>query len=152
MATEMNSVSENLRSALIRDFKTFYSQPDIAGLEGIDRIYTQDIEFRDPAHAIYGRLALKTYLRSLYGSTTDISFEYLDEQIGENSASVMWQMKFSHPRLGGGKPLKVRGMTLIRFTDRIYYHEDFFDLGAMLYQHVPVLGAVVRHLKRRLSP
>jgi hypothetical protein len=45
----------------------------------------------------------------------------------------------------------VRGVTLIRFTDRIYYHEDFFDLGAMLYQHVPVLGSVIRYLNNRMS-
>jgi hypothetical protein len=63
----------------------------------------------------------------------------------------MWQMTFSHPRLRRGKALKVRGMTLIRFTDRIYYHEDFYDLGAMLYQHIPLLGTAVRHINRRLS-
>jgi hypothetical protein len=60
-------------------------------------------------------------------------------------------MTFSHSGLNGGKPVQVRGVTLIRFTDRIYYHEDFFDLGAMLYQHVPVLGSVIRYLNNRLS-
>lgn len=151
MATEMNSVSENLRSALIRDFKSFFLQPDLAGLDSIDRVYTQDVEFHDPAHSIYGRLALKTYLRGLYESTKDIRFEYQDEQISENSATIVWYMHFSHPRLQGGKPLKVRGITLIRFTDRVYYHEDFYDLGAMLYQHIPVLGGAVRFINKRLA-
>jgi hypothetical protein len=109
------------------------------------------VEFRDPAHALHGRLAVKNYLRSLYASTKYIKFDYLEEQIGEHTATIVWQMTFSHTSLNSGNPVEVRGVTLIRFTDRIYYHEDFFDLGAMLYQHVPVLGSVIRYINNRLS-
>ena len=151
MATDMNSVSENLRAALLNDFKDFYRKPGLAALESIDRIYTQDVEFRDPIHAIHGRLGVKNYLRGLYTSSDDMSFEYLDEQVSDNTATIVWQMTFCHKKLAGGKPVQVRGITLIRFTDRIYYHEDFFDVGAMLYQHVPVLGSVVRYINNRLS-
>jgi hypothetical protein len=151
MATEMNSVSENLRAALLNDFKDFYRQPDLAALENIDRIYTQDIEFRDPVHAIHGRLGVKNYLRGLYANTSTMNFVYLDEQVSENMATIVWNMTFAHNKLKGGKPIEVRGITQIRFTDRIYYHEDFFDLGAMLYQNVPVLGSVIRYINKRLS-
>jgi hypothetical protein len=151
MATNMNSVSDNLRAALIRDFKDFYRQPDIAGLDNIDRIYTQDVEFHDPANSLYGRLAVKNHLRSLYSNTRNIRFDYKDEQIGENSATINWVMHFSHPSLKRGAPLQVKGITIIRFTDRIFYHEDFFDLGALIYQHIPLLGMAVRYINRRLS-
>lgn len=151
MATNMTSISDSLRTALLNDFKAFYRQPAVATLDNIDRIYTQDIEFRDPVHVIHGRLGVKNYLRSLYASTSDMRFEYLEEQVGANSATIVWQMNFSHPKLKGGKPVEVRGITMIRFTDKIYYHEDFFDLGAMLYQHVPVLGSLVRYVNQRLS-
>lgn len=151
MATEMHSVSDNLRTALMNDFKDFYRSPGVTTLENIQRVYTQDVEFRDPAHALHGRLAVKNYLRSLYTNTKYIRFEYLEEQIAENTATIVWQMSFSHSRLNGGEPVEVRGVTLIRFTDRVYYHEDFFDLGAMLYQHVPVLGSVIRYINRRLN-
>ncbi|MDO8909494.1 MAG: nuclear transport factor 2 family protein [Pseudohongiella sp.] len=151
MATDMNSVSENLRAALLNDFKEFYRHPGVAALDNIDRIYTQDVEFRDPVHAIHGRLGVKNYLRSLYASSSGMSFTYLDEQIANHTATIVWNMTFSHKKLKGGKPIEIRGVTLIRFTDRIYYHEDFFDLGAMLYQHVPVLGWLIRYINNRLS-
>ena len=151
MATEMSSVSESLRAALIKDFKAFFRQPDIAGLETIDRIYTQDVEFHDPIHSLHGRLAVKNYLRSLYSTTRDIRFEYLEEQVSDNNATIVWHMRFRHPRLNGGQEVQVRGVTVVRFTDRIYYHEDFYDLSAMLYQHIPVLGSVVRFINRRLA-
>lgn len=138
------------KSTLLQDFKAFYQEANISSLERLDRIYTQDVEFRDPLHTILGILALKSYIKNLYANSNRIEFEYTDEQRGENSATITWYMKFSHSALAGGKIVKLRGITQIRFTDRIYYQEDFYDLGAMLYQHIPVLGAIVRFVNRRV--
>jgi hypothetical protein len=151
MASEMNSVSANLRSSLIKDLKDFYRDPRVANLDGIDRLYTQDVEFHDPVHSIHGRLALKNYLKTLYTDNPDIQFTYLDDLISENSATITWQMRFSHKRLNKGRAIDLKGVTLIRFTDRIYFHEDYYDLGAMLYQHIPVIGFLIRLVNRRLS-
>ena len=151
MASETNFVNDSRRAALISDFKDFYRRPDIAGLEDIDRIYTQDVEFRDPIHTINGRLALKTYLRGMYEGAREMSFTYLDEHVSDHTATITWVMRFSHGSLKGGKPIDVRGVTLIHFTDRIFCHEDFYDLGAMLYSHIPVLGSLIRYINRRLS-
>ena len=140
------------KSTLIQEFKAFYQQANSSNLERMDRIYTQDIEFRDPLHTILGILALKSYMKNLYANSNCVEFEYTDEQRGENSATIAWYMKFSHSGLAGGKMIKLRGITQIRFTDRIYYQEDFYDLGAMLYQHIPVLGAIVRFVNKRVRP
>ena len=136
---------------LLQDFKAFYHEPSAAGLKRLDRLYTQDIEFRDPLHAIHGILAFKGYLKSVYDGPSDIRFTYLDEHCSEHWASINWIATYRHGALGGGRTLELRGTTQIRFTDRIYYQEDFFDVGAMVYQHLPLLGPVVRYLNRRIS-
>jgi len=139
---------EKRKNTLLQDFKAFYQDANISNLERMDRLYTQDVEFHDPLHTILGILALKSYIKNLYAKATCIEFEFTDEQRSENSAMIAWYMKISHPSLAGGKLIKLRGITQIRYTDRIYYHEDFYDLGAMLYQNIPVLGAVVRLVNR----
>jgi hypothetical protein len=151
MATHKSSLSDAPASPLVNDLKAFYNNAGAATMDIIDRIYTQDVEFRDPVHTIHGRLGLKNYLRNLYTSASSVHFDYQDEQISANSASITWLMTYSHPKLNGGKPVDVRGISTLRFTDKIYYHEDFYDMGAMVYQHVPVLGAVVRHINQRLA-
>ena len=140
------------KSTLLQDFKAFYQEANSSSVERMDRIYTQDIEFRDPLHTILGILTLKSYVKNLYASSEYVLFEYTDEQHGENSATITWNMKFSNPALAGGKMITLRGITQIRFTDRIYYQEDFYDLGAMLYQHIPVLGAIIRFVNSRVRP
>jgi hypothetical protein len=34
---------------------------------------------------------------------------------------------------------------------KIYYHRDYFDMGAMLYEHLPLLGRIIQRLKHRLG-
>ncbi|MDP1932826.1 MAG: nuclear transport factor 2 family protein [Gammaproteobacteria bacterium] len=148
---DSSQVADNRRKALLQDFKSFYQEGSMASLERIDRIYTQDIEFRDPLHTILGILALKGYMKNLYANSSGIGFEYTDEQSGENWATITWLMRFSNQALAGGKEVTVRGITQIRFTDRIYYHEDFYDLGAMIYQHLPVLGRIIRYINKRIG-
>jgi hypothetical protein len=33
----------------------------------------------------------------------------------------------------------------------VYLHHDYFDAGALLYEHVPILGGVIGWLKGRLA-
>jgi hypothetical protein len=148
---DMMPLTDPHRKNLLQDFKAFYMRPDVASLEWADRLYTQDIEFRDPLHTINGILAFKSYLRGVYTGPTNIRFEYVDELCGEHWASITWIARYRHDALDGGRTLQLRGTTQIRFTDRIYYQEDFFDVGAMVYQHLPLLGPVVRYINRRIS-
>ncbi|MES3008808.1 MAG: nuclear transport factor 2 family protein [Pseudomonadota bacterium] len=145
------TTAENSRQLLLNSFKAFYQNSDELHLEQIDALYTQDIEFRDPLHSILGILALKSYMKSLYANSRDIRFEYTDEQSGANWATISWVMHFRHPSLAGGRLISVRGITQIRFTDRIFYHEDFYDLGAMIYQHIPVLGRIIAFINERIG-
>ena len=40
---------------------------------------------------------------------------------------------------------------LVMWHDKVYRHRDYFDAGALLYEHVPLLGRVIRWLKRRMG-
>jgi hypothetical protein len=61
-------------------------------------------------------------------------------------------MKLKHPKLNGGQPVEVNGVSQICFSgDRVIYHRDYFDLGEMLYENIPLLGVVIRNIKQRLG-
>ncbi|GAA3719287.1 nuclear transport factor 2 family protein [Oceanisphaera sediminis] len=120
-------------------------------LEGLYDIYAPDIRFCDPAHEIQGIASLVAYFDTLFTQVTACRFdiEQVMEQDGE--ALVRWQMVFCHPRLNGGKEVQVPGVSHLRFAEQVYEHTDYFDMGAMLYEQLPLLGGVIRALKRRLN-
>ena len=151
--TETTSLQQCRISArqLICQLKHFYEAFSKDTIALLDTLYTQDVEFRDPVHTVHGTLALKHYLRQMADKLTLYRIRYLDEQIGENSAYLSWEMDFEHPSLKGGATITVRGISHLKFTSKVYYHEDCYDLGALLYDHVPVLGNATRALKNRMA-
>lgn len=136
---------------LLENFCEFYRELDQRPLQELARIYANDIEFRDPVHGVKGLDALTRYFETSLGDVSACRFEIhaVDELSGE--AYVRWTMHFSHPRLNAGKIIDVPGISHLRFDDRISWHRDYFDLGAMLYEQLPLLGAMIRLIKRRLS-
>lgn len=136
---------------LIRQLKDFYAGFGADSLGQLDRIYTQDVEFRDPVHTMHGCLALKAYFKRMSLNLQHYSIRYLDEHIGAESAWLSWEMDFAHKLLANGRILTVRGMTQLRYTTKVYSHEDCYDLGALVYEHAPVVGPLNRLLKKRMA-
>jgi len=138
-------------SLLVQQLKQFYEQFSAETIARLDDIYTQDVEFRDPVHTMHGCLAVKNYLRRMAANLTCYRIRYLDEIVGEHTAYLTWEMDYAHRRLRKGSIITVRGMTQVKFTSKIFYHEDSYDMGALLYDHLPGLGTATRHLKHRLA-
>lgn len=137
--------------AVVQQLKQFYEQFSAGTIARLDDVYTPDIEFRDPVHGLRGSLALRNYLRGMALSLQQYSIRYLDEVVGDSSAYLTWELDYAHPRLGGGRLITVRGMSHVRFTARVFYHEDSYDLGALAYEHLPGIGFATRRIKRRLA-
>lgn len=134
--------------SIVGRLKAFYSHFNLTSVNQLDQLYTTDIEFRDPIHIIHGSLALKNYFKNI---ATNCAFDYIDELVGENAAYITWEMSYKHPMLAWGKPLKLRGMSHIKYTDKIYFQEDSYDLGAMVYENFPILGWLIAFVKNRLG-
>jgi len=138
--------------AIVTQFKTFYANLARKEWAQMDNMYTSDICFRDPVHCVKGLPNLHKYIVDLCEKLTVCRFDYLDEVVMDGTAYIKWDMTYAHPSIKGGKALILRGVTQIEFNDNgIYYHEDIYDMGAMLYEHIPVLGSGVRWIKHRLN-
>lgn len=131
-------------------FLQMYQNLNRDNLDTLASVYRQDVHFIDPAHEIHGLDQLTTYFTALYAHIDSISFSFGAPMVEAGSGYVSWEMTFRHSRLAGGKPVTVSGVTHLRFDEqkRVYYHRDYFDLGAMIYEHVPLLGRLVSTLKK----
>ena len=140
----------NTKIQLIDHFKDYFKVLHDADLSLLRKIYAGNIVFKDPVHEIRGLVELEDYFTSMCADLSDCRFEYLDELVSDDAAYVKWMMHFKHPRLGN-RLISVRGVSHLKFGDRIEFHEDFYDMGAMLYEQLPVLGNVTRWLRLRLA-
>jgi len=134
-------------------FIEIYTRLKSENLHLLKEIYSLDIHFTDPAHELRGLVQLEEYFRNLYANLISIHFEFLHpKRVGEQGY-VQWLMTYAHPRLNGGRTISVPGATFLQFdaSGKACVHRDYFDLGAMIYQHLPILAFAVRFINRRLG-
>ncbi|KPQ18810.1 MULTISPECIES: nuclear transport factor 2 family protein [unclassified Halomonas] len=137
----------------LENFCAFFNKLDNTCTEKLYEVYTEDIVFSDPLHRIEGQRALQRYFAAMYENVEHCQFVYHTRQRQGSQAFVTWTMTFAHSRLAGGRPIEVDGCSALTFADdgRVSLHRDYFDAGAMLYEHLPLMGRVIRWLKQRLD-
>jgi hypothetical protein len=135
-------------------FMATYNQLDKTNLDLLYTIYHPKIHFADPAHSIDGLNNLKQYFTAMYENVRSIRFDFHDRLENSSQAFLTWTMHFSHARLAKGRSIAVSGCSRLEFAaeGKVIYHRDYFDLGAMLYEHIPVLGGIIKTIKQRLGP
>lgn len=142
-----------MQDDVISAFCEFYRCLSLQDIEKLDSIYSPAIEFTDPVHRVSGLDSLEIYFRALCQDNIDYTFDIHEVLIDshQGKAFLRWTMHYQHPKLASNQPLSLKGGTFLRFNDLIDYHEDYYDMGAMIYEHVPVIGWAVRSIKRRLG-
>jgi len=135
---------------IIKQFKTSYQNFSRDQVFKLLQLYSNDVVFTDPIHKLEGIDQLGHYFSSISANLTSCRFEFEDQLIADESAYIKWVMFFRHPKLSKDV-ISVRGVTHLMFDEKIYFHEDLYDLGSMLYDHIPLLGRGTRFLKSRLS-
>jgi len=137
----------------INNFIHYYLAFNQRPIDDLDDIYSVDVAFSDPVHRIQGVESLKHYFSSMCDNLISCHFEFLEQNTDGCSIWFTWNIHFQHPQLRRGQPLVVPGATRLTYdsdSNKITAHEDFYDMGAMLYEHTPILGRCVRWLKQRI--
>lgn len=135
--------------AIVAKFKAMYMTLNKDNLQLLQDVYSDDVVFIDALHEIKGLPALETYFAGMYENLSSSEVEVTDLQCGDGVAYLSWVMRYAHPKLAGGKVIALEGATQIKFDDKVTYHRDYADMGQMLYEHIPVLGSVIKLVKRR---
>lgn len=145
--------SVNQLPAIIKHFIELYQVLNKNNLQRLSEIYAGEILFQDPLHQVDGLKQLTEYFANLYENVSHIHFDITHTIVSDcqQQASLFWTMNYAHPKLNKGQTIKVDGMSLLKFNETIFYHRDYFDAGEMLYQHVPILGGVIRILNNRVG-
>ena len=136
----------------LRQFAERFAGLDASNLDRLGELYSDDILFRDPLHEVRGLPAVRGYFGELYANISELRFDFYGfDQSAEGEGYLRWTMSYRHPRLRGGQLIRVEGCSHLRWRDKVYQHRDYFDAGALLYEHLPILGRVIAWLKGRLA-
>ncbi len=133
-------------------FTELYQQLNQESITQLGCVYADKISFVDPVNQLNGLSQLQRYFADLLENTLECRFKIIRWQIEEQQAFVTWVMEFRHPNIAKGQTIRVNGCSeLTTENDKIIHQRDYYDMGEMLYEHLPLLGRIIRWLKSRLQ-
>ncbi len=139
---------------IVENFKQLYKtlNRETLTFERLSQVYRDDIIFEDCFHHIDGIGSLFEYFDNLYENVRYIHFDFENHWIADESAMLTWTMSYQHPKLNNGATIAVKGASQLNFDQgKVVRHRDYFDGGALLYEHIPILKRIIVFLKNRLA-
>lgn len=116
--------------------------------EKLSLIYTQEVEFIDPVKGINGLAELTGYFKNLYKSVDHCHFTISNHLKKNDHYAIQWQMNLKHKKLAKNNEIIVDGASFLRFkNEKVCYHRDYYDLGALIYEQIPILGSAIRTVR-----
>ncbi|WP_165840001.1 nuclear transport factor 2 family protein [Motiliproteus coralliicola] len=116
-------------------------------------LVSESVCFEDPFGAVEGRQALADYLMRFAEQVEEGRFELLQQAWDDNSCMLLWSFSGVNPQFGDADGIwRFEGVSVLYFDagDKISRHIDYWDSGTCVYQKLPILGAVIRWVKRRI--
>lgn len=147
------SGSPETRAAIER-FKAFFATFAPDKVERLlDVTYAPDVWFNDTLKEIEGRDALGAYLKHSAEAVDACSVEVhevVDNGVGD--FYFRWTMLIRFKRFARGTDTRSIGISHIRFDaqGRVVLHQDYWNAADGLFQYVPVLGWMIRAIKKRV--
>jgi limonene-1,2-epoxide hydrolase len=118
----------------------------------IDTVYAEDVWFNDTVKTITGHDALRHYLEETSRRVASCQVEIDDIGVSGGNYYVRWRMKVLLPDTPEESAWHSIGFTHLRFNEagQVVLHQDYWDSAAGLYEHLPLVGWMIRAIKTRL--
>ena len=134
---------------VIRYFETLTP----ASLAGLGTVYVDEARFKDPFNEVQGVPAIRRIYAHMFETLEAPRFVVVDSMPAGNRCCLVWQLRFGREGGRAGPRQAIRGASHLRYAadGRIELHRDYWDPAEELYEKVPLLGLLMRTIRRRLA-
>lgn len=114
------------------------------------RIYAHDARFKDPFNEVQGLVQIEAVYAHMFKSLDAPHFLVCDRMASGQQIFLSWDFRFRFK--GEADWQTVHGASHLMLDDQglIKVHRDYWDAAEELYEKLPVLGMLMRWLKRRV--
>jgi steroid delta-isomerase len=119
----------------------------------IGEVYAADAYFRDPFNEVRGVAAIARVYEHMFEQLDECRFVITETVAEGESALLVWDFTFRSRRWRAREVQVIHGATHLKLTavGKIGYHRDYWDAAEELYAKLPLIGPVLRFLRRKLA-
>jgi steroid Delta-isomerase len=115
--------------------------------------YAPDAAFKDPFNEVRGLPAIQRIFSHMFKQVDAPRFVVTGRVVDAGGAVLVWEFRFGVRRWGRGETQLLRGVSHLTFSPdgKVVLHRDYWDAAEELYMKLPLIGALMRVLRRMFA-
>ena len=132
---------------------TFFEALSPQSVSQLHTLYDAQARFKDPFNEVQGLPEIERIFRHMYVALDQPHFVVTGQVVDGTQAFLTWEFRFRFKRFDTTTLQAVRGASHVVFNEQglVTMHRDYWDAAEELYEKLPVLGGVMRWLKKRAN-
>jgi steroid delta-isomerase len=152
MSSAQQTTVEEPKAAVQRmvDFFEHITPETVAELP---KIYAPGARFKDPFNDVIGLPGIQRIFSHMFVALDHPRFVVLERVVQGSQCFLTWEFRFRFKRFSPHTEQVILGATHAVFNDAglVTLHRDYWDAAEELYEKLPLVGGVMRWLKKRAN-
>jgi len=129
---------ESIRPESIADFQRYYSE---------------DAFFKDPFNEVRGVSAIQRIFTHMFSQVLEPRFRITERVVSGSAAMLVWEFHYCIAIFGREQKQMIRGASHLKFDveGKVFWHRDYWDAAEELYARLPVVGLLMRGLRKIMA-
>ena len=131
----------------------FFETLTPASLATLPSLYAADARFKDPFNDVRGVPAISGIFAHMFETLESPRFVVRERIVQGKQCFLTWEFRFYFRRFKQGEEQVILGGSHLVLDDTglVTLHRDYWDAAEELYEKLPIVGGVMRWLKKRAN-
>ena len=117
----------------------------------LGQYYAASAYFKDPFNEVHDSQAIAHIFEHMFLALKEPRFVVTNQIVQGDQCFLTWEFHFRFKNFDSNTPQVILGGSHLRFSNGglVSYHRDYWDAAEELYEKIPLLGSLMRWIKKR---
>ena len=131
------------------EYIVFYEQMKKEDLVRLPNFFSSQAHFKDPFNDVYGIEKIRMIFQHMFETLKSPKFIIEEAVLDSDVAYIKWSFTGELKT----KPLKLIGVSRVVFNeqDLVSEHIDYWDASEQFYMELPIVGSLLRFIRKQIA-
>jgi hypothetical protein len=141
------------REAQVTRVVDFFETLTPQSIPALGRLYDVQARFKDPFNDVQGLGAVEKIFEHMFVALITPRFVVTGRVVQGSQCFLTWEFRFCFRNFKQGTEQVILGASHLVFSEQgmVTQHRDYWDAAEELYEKLPLVGALMRWLKKRAN-
>ncbi len=147
------AASEAMQAAAMDAVVQWFEQLTPQSVQDLSRYYAAHARFKDPFNDVTGVPAIEAIFVHMFEALIAPRFVVTGRVAQGAQCFLTWEFRFGFRNFHQGREQVILGASHLVFdaAGKVQLHRDYWDAAEELYEKLPLVGGLMRWLKRRAN-